>query len=144
MLNKPSLPTRGEWIEICTTGRLSALRPSLPVRGEWIEISNSMTFLPSKAGLSPCGESGLKCLPRCQLYRNRLSLPVRGEWIETGQTSRDCRCPPSFPAWGEWIEIVFKIRALPVETPSLPARGEGVLKFPTSSASFSAGESFCV
>ena len=33
---------------------------SLPMRGEWIEISNSVSQIPLKMRLSPCGESGLK------------------------------------------------------------------------------------
>ena len=55
---------------------------SLPMRGEWIEIVlNGLTdYL--LLGLSPCGESGLK-LRGGQRHVQRLrSLPMRGEWIE--------------------------------------------------------------
>ena len=37
---------------------------SLPMRGEWIEITWWSGFRQRIAGLSPCGESGLKCTVR--------------------------------------------------------------------------------
>ena len=59
-LRSPSLPMRGEWIEIMM-GHLHSARLllSLPMRGEWIEIVKEQD-----RGL------GLG------------SLPMRGEWIE--------------------------------------------------------------
>jgi len=36
------------------------LKPSLPMRGEWIEIRLKMRFILTGGSLSPCGESGLK------------------------------------------------------------------------------------
>ena len=38
----------------------SNIIPSLPMRGEWIEIENEGRGAYPKSGLSPCGESGLK------------------------------------------------------------------------------------
>ena len=58
-----SLPMRGEWIEIAIPVQLLDMPWSLPMRGEWIEILISAAGLLSFAGLSPCGESGLKCAP---------------------------------------------------------------------------------
>ena len=55
-----SLPVRGAWIEILSSGGLSRSAMSLPVRGAWIEI----------VWKYPCI---LPCDP---------SLPVRGAWIE--------------------------------------------------------------
>ena len=55
----PSLPMRGEWIEISKLNALVKPAGSLPMRGEWIEIP------------SPDPQPG---------YQQ--SLPMRGEWIE--------------------------------------------------------------
>ena len=55
----PSLPMRGEWIEIFTGSLLAPRFPSLPMRGEWIEIFSAASF-----------------------WARRRSLPMRGEWIE--------------------------------------------------------------
>ena len=52
---------RGEWIEMGEGFDLPPLRmQSLPMRGEWIEICNMNVVATANAGLSPCGESGLK------------------------------------------------------------------------------------
>ena len=42
---KPSLPSRGAWIEIGPEGRKKLLDESLPSRGAWIEILNAQTQL---------------------------------------------------------------------------------------------------
>ena len=55
-----SLPVWGEWIEIdAEAGRLLKSM-SLPVWGEWIEMAKRQALSMHPAGLSPCGESGLK------------------------------------------------------------------------------------
>ena len=56
-----SLPMRGEWIEIKAVARGGPYSESLPMRGEWIEIPPWMGSKSRNTGLSPCGESGLKC-----------------------------------------------------------------------------------
>ena len=38
---------------------------SLPMRGEWIEINGPRKKFSALPRLSPCGESGLKCLECC-------------------------------------------------------------------------------
>ena len=56
----PSLPMRGEWIEIFRLLEGGKGAWSLPMRGEWIEIPS---FLSLERVLA-------------------MSLPMRGEWIE--------------------------------------------------------------
>ena len=55
-----SLPVRGAWIEILSTGYYVLGIMSLPVRGAWIEIANIVDADNEDLG----------------------SLPVRGAWIE--------------------------------------------------------------
>ena len=55
-----SLPSRGAWIEMGTTGYSGQHRASLPSRGAWIEIQKA------SAARTP----------------TRTSLPSRGAWIE--------------------------------------------------------------
>ena len=78
----PSLPARGEWIEIDLSEQPPALPLSLPARGEWIEMNGSAAPV--------------------QLTQ---SLPARGEWIEIPRRSVSRCRSPSLPAQGEWIEI---------------------------------------
>ena len=52
---------RGEWIEMNAARRRLADGGSLPMRGEWIEILVYQVDSQREGGLSPCGESGLKC-----------------------------------------------------------------------------------
>ena len=59
-----SLPMRGEWIEISSAVGESIQTVSLPMRGEWIEMP-STTRPDGCYSLSPCGESGLKFIIRC-------------------------------------------------------------------------------
>ena len=60
------------------------------------------------AGLSPCGESGLKyLLPGCR-RGGLMSLPVWGEWIEIGSMRSYAADRRSLPVWGEWIEIFLR------------------------------------
>ncbi len=51
------------------------------MRGEWIEITD-IDINRGAYRLSPCGESGLKCLANSNKIDNEVSLPMRGEWIE--------------------------------------------------------------
>ena len=52
----------GEWIEIYADMAADFIRDaSLPVWGEWIEIPVRCPEMGIRPGLSPCGESGLKC-----------------------------------------------------------------------------------
>ncbi len=60
MAKIPSLPMRGEWIEICPSPFEIVKKLSLPMRGEWIEIVRIIMHF-------------------CTVV---LSLPMRGEWIE--------------------------------------------------------------
>ena len=55
---------------------------SLPVRGAWIEIVSSGVCPHKPARRSPCGERGLKSAPLRICSALRESLPVRGAWIE--------------------------------------------------------------
>ena len=103
--------------------------PSLPMRGEWIEINIDILLDEYNKGLSPCGESGLKYLLQmlshfvrslspcgesglkyAKIYGERimyLSLPMRGEWIEMYLNVPSCPSPlESLPMRGEWIEII--------------------------------------
>ena len=50
---------RGEWIEMGHAGNAIDSSLSLPMRGEWIEMAQIWRGVVC-AGLSPCGESGLK------------------------------------------------------------------------------------
>ena len=52
------------------------------MRGEWIEISTAGSTALRLLGLSPCGESGLKCFRWRPALTAPSSLPMRGEWIE--------------------------------------------------------------
>ena len=56
-----SLPMRGEWIEMSNNISIFEVVASLPMRGEWIEIVVPLALPLAFVGLSPCGESGLKC-----------------------------------------------------------------------------------
>ncbi len=56
--------------------------PSLPTRGEWIEIDDETIEMVVEIGLSPHGESGLKSMTTIIAPGTALSLPTRGEWIE--------------------------------------------------------------
>ena len=78
----PSLPMRGEWIEIPCSIAVRRPLPSLPMRGEWIEIIWPLSVLVILCSLSPCGESGLKSSYRAAHVATTASLPMRGEWIE--------------------------------------------------------------
>ena len=73
--------------------------------GEWIEIYNEKTSSLQDAGLSPCGESGLKCGRRDRRLCGGRSLPVWGEWIEIRSNQQTALMQQSLPVWGEWIEI---------------------------------------
>ena len=55
---------------------------SLPVRGAWIEIRTSGYMLPMSSRRSPCGERGLKFGTFRPSWYALKSLPVRGAWIE--------------------------------------------------------------
>ena len=52
------------------------------MRGEWIEIRSRWWTAADAAGLSPCGESGLKWHSMATAAAETGSLPMRGEWIE--------------------------------------------------------------
>ena len=121
---------------------------SLPMRGEWIEIARPAQSGTRPAGLSPCGESGLKypCTKNRDIIHPGLSpcgesgLKLAGEGYnarqyrlspcgESGLKSCDGRAAGgrgrSLPMRGEWIEIseppqIFK------GVPSLPMRGEWI------------------
>ena len=73
---------RGEWIEILGLRGPDFGFLSLPMRGEWIEIRSRWWTAADAAGLSPCGESGLKFSNSCDCQMYFVSLPMRGEWIE--------------------------------------------------------------
>ena len=55
--------------------------PSLPVRGAWVEMS-SWRIAASASGRSPCGERGLKSAQGVRVAQDAASLPVRGAWVE--------------------------------------------------------------
>ena len=80
--------------------------PSLPMRGEWIEISYFRRADLARSCLSPCGESGLKWHSMATAAAEAGSLPMRGEWIEIappdGHRHTHGR---SLPMRGEWIEM---------------------------------------
>ena len=106
-LRVSSLPMRGEWIEICRRCHKHVRLWSLPMRGEWIEIISNGFIFYATYGLSPCGESGLKCGWECWPRSVRPSLPMRGEWIEIfGKYRLYSGGCASLPMRGEWIEIV--------------------------------------
>ena len=71
-----SLPVWGEWIEMCPPRPLLMQAESLPVWGEWIEIPSFRGGRPSGARLSPCGESGLKCMPHNKVKVQNVSPRV--------------------------------------------------------------------
>ena len=79
-------------------------------------------------GLSPHGESGLKCTNKNNVNRQIKSLPAWGEWIEI-LDSGDLRCLCwSLPAWGEWIEIEG-MQFIGISPGRLSPHGESGLKF---------------
>ena len=47
-----SLPVRGAWIEMGTSGIAAEVGASLPVRGAWIEIE-TMRFPATRRGVAP-------------------------------------------------------------------------------------------
>ena len=49
------------------------------MRGEWIEMNSPNAVAPVRVGLSPCGESGLKCLEDEDYMRNVIGLSPCGE-----------------------------------------------------------------
>ena len=101
-----SLPMRGEWIEM-VLGNLQGdiLVSSLPMRGEWIEIGGERAKHTFRFRLSPCGESGLKCLHVGVDRVDATSLPMRGEWIEMVMPLASSSMDTSLPMRGEWIEM---------------------------------------
>ena len=99
--------------------------PSLPTRGEWIEIRCGSLCRPWHRGLSPRGESGLKYRLGRVLGRAVWSLPTRGEWIEMILHLARRKLALSLPTRGEWIEICSRQRNLR-RSWSLPTRGEWI------------------
>ena len=77
-----SLPSRGAWIEIESSIKVTFTSESLPSRGAWIEIH---------------------CI-FCAYTRHR-SLPSRGAWIEICPGGRSWGRNQSLPSRGAWIEI---------------------------------------
>ena len=124
---RPSLPMRGEWIEMSYI-ILSIFAPRLSPCGEsGLKCSRHPVSVPTRIRLSPCGESGLKfacnfCSP-VKLW----SLPMRGEWIEILILRSALHALWSLPMRGEWIEITMD--AISLSTPSsLSPCGESGLK----------------
>ena len=87
-------------------GEMALSKVSLPMRGEWIEIYDSLKRNTYVQGLSPCGESGLKCQLTADVLIHRVSLPMRGEWIEIRWYYKTGVNIMSLPMRGEWIEIL--------------------------------------
>ena len=144
-----SLPLRGEWIEIVRFIVHVNINKSLPLRGEWIEIRCHRTARCNHAGLSLCGESGLKSiiLACYGLRRSGLSLcgesglkswkRAQSDWGDevspfagrVDWNGVDMKSEPkpykSLPLRGEWIEIIYVLLKLKAHS-SLPLRGEWI------------------
>ena len=81
------------------------------MRGAWIEMLRRLACLLRRFRRSPCGERGLKWLPRPALPVSTSSLPVRGAWIEMTLDKRRKKWYRSLPVRGAWIEILFFLRS---------------------------------
>ena len=79
---RPSLPSRGAWIEIDDRKTPLMVRSSLPSRGAWIEITLRLLLVAVAECRSPRGERGLKYEFRKSDAQYDWSLPSRGAWIE--------------------------------------------------------------
>ena len=69
---------RGEWIEIYRKVYKYEYILSLPMRGEWIEMLVMWYGGSCTSRLSPCGESGLKCLPLSAILKKFAVSPHAG------------------------------------------------------------------
>ena len=98
--------------------------PSLPVRGAWIEILRAYLNGEFLRRRSPCGERGLKSLFSGRERRKSRSLPVRGAWIEiiSIRRARTFRTR-SLPVRGAWIEMSRAQDLITADKTSLPVRG---------------------
>ena len=98
---------------------------SLPMRGEWIEMAARWKPTTASRCLSPCGESGLKCLSRPDRKLDQLSLPMRGEWIEIIAVIQEENRQRVSPCGESGLK--FKLRAgKGLRAVSLPMRGEWI------------------
>ena len=126
--HRPSLPSRGAWIEIGSR-RASGPPPGRrSPHGERGLKSADPTLSGPRSRRSPHGERGLKSLALQRAQDHRRSLPSRGAWIEIFLPHGDLdlvigRSPhgerglkfrhgaqlgddvPSLPSRGAWIEI---------------------------------------
>ena len=124
---KPSLPSRGAWIEICGNPRHTRDHRSLPSRGAWIEIGFWLELSCSRVRRSPHGERGLKSSTLRPAPNCLLSLPSRGAWIEMNKKKLSLRILQSLPSRGAWIEI-FEVRLDGKPTSGRSPHGERGLK----------------
>ena len=83
-----SLPTRGAWIETCSSVNPIIGFLSLPTRGAWIETAHFGYIHERIACRSPHGGRGLKLFRALLMVSIMASLPTRGAWIET--CTRQC------------------------------------------------------
>ena len=104
---------------------------SLPTRGAWIEICSSAIFLRACSSRSPHGERGLKsCYPSC------IGSPRRSPHGERGLKCSELasaleRIEESLPTRGAWIEIP-SVASGNASKISRSPHGERGLKFPVS------------
>ncbi len=103
------------------------IRPSLPTRGAWIEMRQERGWSTYKRR-SPHGERGLKSGECVSVLLTVESLPTRGAWIEILWYLSNAPPVPSLPTRGAWIEIFSSGNLSSTLTRRSP-HGERGLKF---------------
>ena len=75
------------------------------MRGAWVEIRDARIGRFGALRRSPCGERGLKSLPRAPAHAHTRRSPCGERGLKSLRITRKCYKNMSLPVRGAWVEI---------------------------------------